>query len=424
MTDHQISNGFTVSTVDQVVDAVRWAVSEEAPLDVAAGGTKRGLGRPIQTKMSLDVAGLTGIKLYEPEELVMAAWAGTPLSAIEAALAEKGQELAFEPADYGPLYGQDAGKGTVGGMFAANLCGPRRMKVGAARDHLLGLHAVSGRGELFKTGGRVVKNVTGYDLCKLMTGAFGTLGVMTEVTFKVLPRAETIRTLSVHGLSAGDAVAAMTRVLQSSVEATGAAFLPAYLASSVHADLKPADQNRAVGSVVFRLEGFAASVADRANTLSEMLRAYGPVEIHEDDVSKTLWANIRDASPFAGSRDAKADGGGNDALWRVSIPPAAAPGVLGAIASAYPQLRYFLDWGGGLIWIAVSGAGDGGEAAIRAAIEGAGGHATLVRGSDQLRAAVPVFQPLPDAVLALTGRIKHSFDPARVLNPGRIYAGV
>ncbi|WP_366656092.1 glycolate oxidase subunit GlcE [Fodinicurvata sp. EGI_FJ10296] len=412
MTDRDAGERLSPTTVDQLRDAVRWAVSEEAPMELVGAGTKRSLGRPIQTKMTLDTRQFSGISLYEPEELVMSARAATPLAEIEAALDAKGQELAFEPADYGPLYGGTPNAGTIGGVFAANLSGPRRMKIGAARDHLLGLHAVSGRGEVFKTGGRVVKNVTGYDLCKLLTGAFGTLGVLTDVTFKVLPRSEAVRTLSVSGLSAADAVAAMTVALRSAVEPTGAAFLPSALGpdSSEIGD---------TGRLLIRIEGFSASVDDRARTLTALLDKYGGVDSHDDAESRTLWRGIRDGAAF-GSDTPLAQ----MALWRVSVPPVAAPAILDTIRAAIPDMRYLIDWGGGLLWIAAPEAADGGADAIRGAIAASGGHATLIRGSSQLRSAVPVFQPPAGPLLALSGRIKESFDPGRVLNPGRMYAGI
>ena len=163
-------------------------------------GSKRAIGRPAQTDLTLDLSALSGITLYEPEELVLSAKAATPLAEIEALVAAKGQQLAFEPMDYATLLGGVAGRGTIGGALAANLSGPRRIKAGAARDHFLGFSAVSGRGETFKSGGRVVKNVTGYDLCKLIAGSWGTLAAMTEVTIKVLPAAETEETLLIRGL--------------------------------------------------------------------------------------------------------------------------------------------------------------------------------------------------------------------------------
>src|SRR6187200_190262 len=224
---------FTPATSADVLAAVQWAVSENAPLEVVGQGSKRGIGRPLQTPHTLDMSKLTGVTLYEPEELVLTAKAGTPLAEIENMLAERNQEFAFEPIDYGPLLGQAPGRATIGGVLGANLSGPRRLKAGAARDHILGINVVSGRGEAFKSGGRVVKNVTGYDMSKLMANSWGTLAVFTDVTFKVLPAAETEVTLAIRGLLDDAAVAAMAIALGSSTEVSSAAHLPERIAARV-----------------------------------------------------------------------------------------------------------------------------------------------------------------------------------------------
>ena len=217
------------------------AVRESAgPLELLGAGSKRGLGRPVNSGQHLDLSHLSGIRLYEPEELVLTAGAGTRLAEIEQALAAKRQMLAFEPPDLGPLYGMPAGEGTLGGMLACNLAGPRRPKAGAARDHFLGALAVNGQGEIFKTGGQVVKNVTGYDLCKLLAGSFGTLAALAEVTVKVLPAPEHERSLLLPGLEDAAAVAIMTRALGSAAEVSGAAHLPA-------ADRKPSGSRQRCG---------------------------------------------------------------------------------------------------------------------------------------------------------------------------------
>src|SRR6187402_2031661 len=243
-----------------VENAVQWALAESKALEIVGRGSKRALGRPSQTDVTLDLSGLSGVTLYEPEELVLSAKAGTPLAEIEKLLADHNQELAFEPMDYGPLFGRTAGRGTIGGALAANLSGPRRIKAGAARDHFLGVTAVSGRGETFKSGGRVVKNVTGYDLCKPLAGSWGTLAVMTDVTVKVLPRAETEQTLLVLGLDDAAATRAMSAAMNSSNDVSGAAHFPAPLSASLQAE-----SGRPITAL--RLEGVAPSVAHRRGAL-------------------------------------------------------------------------------------------------------------------------------------------------------------
>jgi len=379
----------------QLIDVVAAAVANEEPLEIVAGGSKRNLGRPPQLPHTLDVTAFAGIRQYEPEELVLTAGAATPLAEIERALAAKRQMLAFEPADWRALLGAAATNPTLGGVVACNLSGPRRIRQGAARDHVLGLAAVSGRGEAFKAGGRVVKNVTGYDLCKLLTGSYGTLAVMTEISIKVLPAPEATRTVALAGLDDSRAVAAMTHGLNSPHELSGAAHLPD---AEGHA------------RTLLRVEGPVPSVEARAQALRDELKPFGAVEILGDTESETLWKGVRDAALLAI---------GERAIWRVSLAPTAAPAFLGAVGAAL-DVDYFLDWGGGLVWLAVHGAEDGGAGSIRAALGGQG-HATLIRAPAALRAAVPVFEPLPAAVAALSARVKASFDPKRVFNRGRLY---
>lgn len=388
------------ATDDQVLDAVRWALEGEQPLELVGRGSKRGFGRPVKAAHALDLSGLAGIEIYEPEELVLTARPGTPMAEVEAALAARGQALAFEPADLGPLYGGPAGAGTLGGVIGCNLSGPRRIKAGAARDHVLGIESVSGRGQAFRSGGRVVKNVTGYDLPKLLTGAFGTLAAMTRVTVKVLPAPETVRTLVVAGLDDRAGIAVLTRALTSPFEVSGAAHLPAGILGD------------AARSLV-RIEGFGPSVDSRVAALSALLGDAGPLSVLDPDDSASLWRRIRDVDPFVG--DALDDDG--RAVWRVSVAPTAGPALAAAVGGAH-----YFDWGGGLVWIALLADGDAGAAALRSAVAAAGGgHATLMRASAALRSAVPVFEPQPEALAALGRRVRDAFDPKGILSPGRVF---
>jgi glycolate oxidase FAD binding subunit len=389
---------FRPSDEADLVAIVQQALASEEPLELIAGGSKRGLGRPLQVPHVLDLGGFSGIRDYEPEELVLTAGAATPLSEIEAALDGARQMLAFEPGDWRALLGTSAEASTLGGAIACNLAGPRRIRQGAARDHFLGFHAVSGLGEAFKAGGRVVKNVTGYDLSKLMAGSHGTLAALTEISVKVLPRPEATRTVVLSGLDAGQALTAMTQALNSAHELTAAAHLPAEVASGGKA------------MTLARVEGPAPSVEARAAALRRELASYSDAEITGDDVSLELWREIRDAAPLASLTDR--------AIWRVSVAPSTAPALIATLGKKL-DLRYFLDWGGGLVWLAVPPAQDAGAAIIRSAI--GGGHATLIRASDAIRAAVSVFQPQAREVAALSARVKESFDPKRLFNRGRMY---
>lgn len=403
-----MTNTLRPETAGELRDAVAWAVSEEAPLEVVGAGTKRGIGRAIQTSATLDLSTFSGIRLYEPEELVLSAGAGTRLSEVEAALAARGQDFAFEPPDLSRLLGS-AHSGTLGGMIAANLAGPRRIKAGAARDHFLGFTAVSGRGEEFKAGGRVMKNVTGYDLPKLMAGSWGTLAVMSEVTFKVLPAAETQTTLVIVGLDDETAARAMSLALQSPADVSAAAHLPAGIGAS-----STVEAVRGLGrsATLLRLEGIAPSVAFRFDRLAGLLAEFGAPGRLDPAESRALWTEIRDVHYLCDGRERL--------VWRISVPPMEGPRVLRAI-SEICDARGFYDWAGGLIWIDVPAAADGGARAVRGAISPASGHATLIRAPASLRASIDAFHPQPSALAALTRRIKAGFDPKGILNPGRMY---
>jgi glycolate oxidase FAD binding subunit len=393
----------------EVEDAVRWALGHDKALEVAGQGSKRGIGRPSQTDLTLDLSRLTGVTLYEPAELVLSARAGTPLAEIEALLEENNQELAFEPMDYGPLFGAEPGQGTLGGAIAANLSGPRRIKAGAARDHFLGVTAVSGRGETIKSGGRVVKNVTGYDMCKVLAGSWGTLAAMTDITVKVLPKAETEATVLVEGLDDAAAGAAMAAAMGSAFDVSGAAHLPDHVASYFDGLPKPE------AATALRLEGFAPSVAHRKETLAALMKPFGPVVLLEEKESRALWRSIRAVKPFA------AEAARERPLWRISTAPGRGHELVDLIT---PAAQMFYDWAGGLVWVAMPYADEPDAGTIRGAVATLGGHATLVRAPVAIRAAADVFEPEEPALRALSKRVKDGFDPKGVLNPGRMWAGV
>lgn len=384
----------------ELAEAVASARAAKTPLAVAGNGTKAGIGRPAQAERSLSTSAMTGITLYEPAEMVIGARAGTPLRVVEEMLAGRGQMLTFEPLDYRPLLGGTA-EPTIGAVAAANLSGPRRIMAGACRDSLIGVRMVNGLGQVVKSGGRVMKNVTGLDLVKLSAGSWGTLGVFSEVIFKVLPAPEQVATLVLHGLDDRRAIEAMAAGLGSPFEVSGAAHLPASI--------------ERVPKTLLRLENFAASLQYRTGELRRALRAFGAADVVTGDAATSLWRAVRDATFLAEPRSL--------AVWRVSIAPGKAASFVLALAGGTAH-RHLYDWGGGLVWLATEATGDAGAATIRAALAGTGGHATLVRAPSEIRAAVDVFQPLPEALMRLTSGVKASFDPDRILNPGRMYAGV
>ena len=393
----------------ETAEAVAAGLANDTPLEIIGAGTRRALGRPVAAAAALDVTGLSGVSMYEPEELVFTARAGTPLADIEAMLAEKGQMLAFEPPDFSHLLGtHDAGRGTLAGMTACGLSGPRRVKIGAVRDHLLGFAGVTGRAEIFKSGGRVMKNVTGYDLSKLMAGGWGTLAVLTELTFKVLPAPETTATVVLSGLDEARGNQAMTLGMQAPAEVSGAAHVPAGLAKFSH--LAPAGGGAAT---LLRVEGFAPSVKARVEMLKGLLADFGDIEVLENDASLALWRQVRDVHCFAGGADTL--------IWRISCPPAQGARVAAAIREGIPDVRLLMDWAGGLIWLEVPVSEHACAETVRGALASCGGHATLFRAPEDLRRALPVFQPQPKALAEVTARIKAAFDPKDILNPGRVY---
>jgi glycolate oxidase FAD binding subunit len=392
-------------TPSDILATIRAATTTRTPLEVIGHGSKRRIGRPAETNSVLDLSTCTGINFYEPDELVLSAKAGTPIAEIEALLEKHGQQLAFEPMDYGPLLGQPAGRGTIGGVLATNLSGPRRLKAGAARDHVLGIEAVSGGGEMFKSGGRVMKNVTGFDLSKGLAGSWGTLAVITDVTFKVLPAAETEETLVLNGLDDPHGAAAMAAAMGSNCEVSSAAHLPETVSGKV---LDGALKGGPV--TLLRLEGFPVSVASRLKTLAGQFKSR--TDVLPDGLSRKLWRQIRDCAPFADSTQ--------HPVWRVSVPPMSGHAVLEDFRQ-HAAADAFYDWQGGLIWIRVEGEPE--ADVLRGLIrKHGGGHATLVRASEAQRRAVPVFEPQAAELAALTKRLKEQFDPMGVLNPGRMFS--
>jgi glycolate oxidase FAD binding subunit len=379
------------------------------PVEIFGAGSKRGVGRPVSAPVALTTSGIRGISLYEPSELVMSARAGTPLAQIEAELATRGQMLAFEPMDLGPTLGAAAGIQTIGAVFAANLSGPRRISAGAARDFLLGVHGVNGRGELFKSGGRVMKNVTGYDVARGLTGSWGTLAVLSEVTFKVLPLPDDVATLVYPGLTDDLGVELMSAALTLPFEVSGTVHLPAALARRLK-DTELVAEKKSLTAI--RIENFARSVAYRKARSREALSAYGDAIELDLDRSLQFWAEVKRLSflPFGPSH-----------LWRISTTPKMAPSLVTAI-KRHMHVEAYYDWSGGLIWLETPPSADAGTADIRRAVATHGGHATLIRADQTVRQSVEVFQPLAPAVERLSRGLKGAFDPLRLLNPGRMYA--
>ncbi|MFC3124038.1 FAD-binding protein [Pseudoroseomonas globiformis] len=387
-----------------VVQAVRSAVADGTPLAIEGNGSKRGMLRPVQAAATLSLAGLSGITLYKPAELVLSARAGTPVAEIEAELLRHNQMLPAEPPDFAALFGHERGS-TIGGMVAANLSGPRRIGPGGAlRDQLLGVRAVTGDAEVIRSGGRVHKNVTGLDLCKLLAGSHGTLAVLTEVTLKLAPRPEAQATLAVTVNSLAEGVAALSAGLGSPFGVSGAALLSRGLPDGKQDGGRPA--------ALLRLEDFTRFLFRRTQALQKVLEPFGTVRLLEVEPSSRLWQGVRDATLLQAAPD--------QAVWRISVKPSFAPEVARRIGDAF-EARMLFDWGGGLIWVA-GPAETGSHVAVMAAVAEAGGVFTLFRAPDPMRTVLPVLPEEVPALAAIGARVQRTLDPGGLLNPGRMRA--
>ncbi|AOF91735.1 FAD-binding protein [Sinorhizobium sp. RAC02] len=374
---------------------VQVAALSKSSFVIRGGGTRSLHATPEGTDV-LSARGLNGIVAYNPAEMTMTARAGTPLETVEAALAEKRQMLAFEPNDLRGALGT-SGIPTIGGVFATNASGPRRFVAGAARDSLLGVRFVNGKGEVVKAGGRVMKNVTGLDLAKLLAGSHGSLALLTEVTFRLLPVPETAATIVVSNLNDAEAAAAMATAMAMSVEVSGAAHLPESVRGRFAGGALPEGP-----ATVLRLEGLAASVAVRAEKLGAVMARFGAVSQLDAETTRRLWREIRDAAPYAD--------GTPRPLWRVSVAPIAGQQLVAALRLE-TGVDAFYDWQGGLVWLRMES--DPEATLLRRYVKAVGGgHATLLRARPEVLAATETVQPQSDAVAALSARVKASFDPA------------
>jgi glycolate oxidase FAD binding subunit len=373
------------------------ALADKQTLSIEGGGSKRHLGRMISPSGVLKLDALSGIISYEPDELVMTVRAGTPLREVEAALAEKNQCLAFEPSSWS--FDANAAP-TIGGTIAAGVAGSRRVVLGGARDHIIGFRAVNGEGTIFKAGGKVVKNVTGYDLPKLAAGSFGTLFAMTEVTLRTYPRTRMPTSLVVRDLDIESACALLRRVAGSSWEATGFCYLPRVALERLDGAFQDARS-----LMVIRFEGSGESMAARAQGCAEALGSAGSVVA--DEGSQLLWQELLQLKPFQSAH----------VLWRISVPPAEAPHALAALR---PDC-FMIDWAGGLLWIEHNAGSKPKEHAHRLAIE-CGGHAMLFRAPDAVRFEEMPFPPRDATMMGVLRRLRQAFDPAGVFDVGRMYA--
>lgn len=379
---------------------IRSAAERGIALEIAGGRTKSSIGKPVHAKAMLSTVRLRGITAYRPDEMVLTALAGTSLAEIEAEIDAQGQRLAFEPVDLRPVL-QTQGEPTIGSVAAVNNSGPRRIVAGAARDSLVGIRFINGSGETIRSGGRVMKNVTGLDLVKLLAGSWGTLGLLTEVTFKVLPKPETEATLVLRGLDDEEAARALAQGMSSTAELSGAAHLPELVARRL---LGPGS------ATLMRIEGFSESVADRIGRLKLRFDGVAPLERLEADESRSLWRAIANARPYA-ETPAKP-------LWRISMTPSRAPAFVMALRMQLAADIYY-DWQGGLVWLRPEHDVQPDE--VRALLAGhGGGNAMLLRAPPEVRSTVQVFHPVGPGIARLNENVRKALDPYRIFNPGRI----
>jgi glycolate dehydrogenase FAD-binding subunit len=409
-----VQSTLTVTDAREAQQAVAGLLADGRSAEILAHATRRSYGRPLQADAILDVGRLAGITVYEPGELVLSARPGTPLSLVQTTLAEQRQHLAFEPPDFSRLWGEGPGGGTLGGCLSLGLGGPRRPSAGAPRDHFLGVKAVNGYGQAFAAGGRVVKNVTGFDLPKLLAGSLGTLAVMTEVTVKIMPAPPCTQTLLLHRLDDAQAVAWMGEALSSPCYVSGAAHFPRSVAGTL-----PALAAASGAVTALRLEGLERSISARLDQLTQRLaRSGSECTVLDESCSRRLWVDVADVAAFAGSPERP--------VWRLSTRASTAVALARRLQEAL-DCRYFFDWGGALLWIELPPEPLAHQALVREACMRVGGtdaHATLVRAAAHVRASASPLPPLADPLAALTQRVKAQFDPQRLFNRGRMYAGL
>jgi glycolate oxidase FAD binding subunit len=410
----QISETYFPRSEDELATLVSDAVVKTVPLEICANRTKSAIGQPLQVGARISLREMRGVTLYEPNELVLSARAGTPLAEIERLLAQSGQELAFEPCALERALIPESGahgEPTIGGVIAANASGSRRILRGAARDHLIGVRAVNGRGEVIKSGGRVMKNVTGYDVARSLAGSWGTLAVMSEITVKVLPKTEETRTLICLNLSDESAVSAMCRALGSAYEVSGAVHLQKPFAERMS---MPDVASLGQPVTALRLENFSASVEYRLGKLHQELKPFGTLYEMDDGRSRAFWADVKRLQFLTGS---------DWPLWRITTAPHQGARLVSALAGQM-TCRAAYDWSGGLIWLEVPPSTDASATVLRRVIAEFEADALLVRATPAARMSVGVFQPLAEVNMNLIRRLKEAFDPHGILNPGRMYPGI
>jgi glycolate oxidase FAD binding subunit len=416
----QISQDSNVSypiNENEVAGLIKKLYKSNTPLEIIGSGSKKEIGKPLQCAQTLNLSKLNGIIEYLPEELYIKVKAGTSIEKIENRLKKNNQQLAFEPIDFGYLFQGKSNSGTAAGHVACNISGPRRFKVGSIRDHILGFKAVNGRGEIIKSGGTVVKNVTGYDLSKLICNSYGTLAAITEVTFKVLPTSEESKTLVIHNQSIDYAPEYLERAISSSNEVSGATFLPTEpicnnCEMNIENTFKLNDLKKKGSMTAIRIEGSKKSTNERLkNLIKELKLLESNISVLETLQSEIFWKKIKNLEFFSLTKNN---------IFRIVIPPSECIKLIYEIPNNF---KYFVDWGGALIWVEACELSEQKFESIRRKVVSHGGYITMIKNSNYLPYVEDVFT-INNVRFNISQSIKKSFDPKGILNPGKMYTGI
>ena len=401
----------------EVSNFIKKFYKSNIPIELIGTGSKRKIGRPLQCAKILNLSKLNGIIEYLPKELYIKVKAGTPIEEIEKELEKNNQQLAFEPIDFGYFLNGKSDYGTAAGQVACNISGSRRFKVGSVRDHVLGFRGVNGRGEIIKSGGVVVKNVTGYDLCKLICGSYGTLVALTEITFKVLPSPEESKTLVIHNQKLESAVNFLDQSISSSNDISGAIFLPKEpevpgCVMNIEKTFKLNDLKHGGSITAIRIEGSRNSINQRFKNLIKELKIINldlsTLEVYQSEI---FWNKVKSLEFFSNSKNS---------ILRIVIPPSECVKLVYQFSNKY---KYYLDWGGALMWMEAFELSEEMFESIRKKVVKLGGYVTMIKNSDYLPYVDDVFTINRDR-FNISQNIKKSFDPKGILNSGKMYTGI
>ncbi len=397
------------SNEDDLQQIIKHCYKKDLPIQIVGTGTKNEIGKKLQCAKILDMSNISGIIEYKPEELYITVKAGTPIKLVQDELRKNNQHLAFEPTNFSEIFNKSLSEGTIGGTLSCNFSGSRRFKVGSARDHILGFKGYNGKGEKIKSGGTVVKNVTGYDLSKLVTGSFGTLLALSEITLKVLPIQADIKTIIISGLALENSLGIMDSAISSSNDPSGAVFYPANLRNNfVFNDLTHPGSITAI-----RIEGTKTSTEQIVNNLFEnLVLKEKKTTILDITQSEIFWEETRAIKVFAKNEKN---------ILRAVVPPSETVNLINRLKTFHSS--YFIDWGGSLIWLELDYLSHQKIEQIRKRVVEANGYLTVIKSPENIKSSSEIFTIDP-IKFKISQNLKKSFDPKRIFNPGKMYTGI